>query len=494
MLLLIAIFGAHAFATDLSGYWIMRVPTGDGNFRETVFQWNESAGTLTGTAHLAWGTLKILDGKVTGQNLRFALEFGDPPVRENYAGIIKGEEIQLRWGAAGRTTQTGTAVRTTEAAIAPPTKFPLPILRTLPDNGLARTPPMGWNSWNHFRGKIDDATVRAITDAMVANGMRDAGYVYVNIDDTWEGARDSAGNIQANSKFPDMKSLADYAHSKGMMVGIYSSPVPKTCAGYEGSYGHEDQDARAFAAWGIDYVKYDWCSAGKIYTDDEMQAVFQRMGEALQASGRPMVYSLSNGGRAEVWKWGAAAGANLWRTTDDIRDTWASLSRIGFSQNGLEKYAKWGHWNDPDMLEIGNGGMTGTEYKTHMTLWAMLAAPLLAGNDVRSISAEALGILTNKEVIAVDQDSLGKQGSRLMKNGELEVWTKPLSDGSTAVAWFNRANHAAAVAFNLHDIGFKGKLEARDLWSHRVVDAAKPEMTISVEPHGCVLLRVTPVR
>src|SRR5579884_1955950 len=245
-----------------------------------------------------------------------------------------------------------------------------PIWMLAQSSQIAATPPMGWNSWNHFAERVTDADVRAAADALVSSGMRDAGYIYVNIDDTWEGQRDANGVIHTNSKFPDMKALADYVHSKGLKLGIYSSPGPKTCAGYEGSYGHEEQDAKTYAAWGIDYLKYDWCGARNIYKDDEMQAVYQKMGDALQASGRPIVYSLCQYGRQEVWEWGPDVGGNLWRTTGDIRDSWDSMSKIGFNQDELAPYAAPGHWNDPDMLEIGNGGMTDTEYRTHMSLWS----------------------------------------------------------------------------------------------------------------------------
>src|SRR5205085_5099508 len=224
----------------------------------------------------------------------------------------------------------------------------------------------------------------------------------VNIDDTWEAGRDAQGNILANEKFPDMKALADYVHSKGLKLGIYSSPGRLTCAGYMGSYGHEEQDAKTWASWGIDYLKYDWCSAAQIYKDEDMQAVYQKMGDALLKAGRPIVYSLCQYGRSDVWAWGARVGGNLRRTTNDISDRWDSMERIGFSQFRIAPYIRPGHFNDPDMLEIGNGGMSDDEYRTHMSLWSMLASPLLAGNDVRNMTDEIKSILMNKEVIAID--------------------------------------------------------------------------------------------
>ncbi len=295
--------------------------------------------------------------------------------------------------------------------------------------------------------------VRASADAIASNGMKEAGYLYVNIDDTWEADRDSKGNIRTNKKFPDMKALADYVHGKGLKLGIYSSPGPNTCAGYEGSYGHEAQDAKTYAEWGIDYLKYDWCGARNIYKDEEMQAVYQKMGDALNASGRQILYSLCQYGRDDVWKWGAKVGGNVWRTTGDIRDSWDSMTTIGFSQTEMAEYAGPGHWNDPDMLEVGNGGMTSTEYKTHMSLWSLLAAPLLAGNDLQHMSKEILAILTNKEVIAIDQDPAGKQGTRVSKSGELEVWAKQLSDGSKAIGLFNRGSADAEVRVELGRCG-----------------------------------------
>jgi len=349
---------------------------------------------------------------------------------------------------------------------------------------------MGWNSWNHFRGMVDDATVRAIADAMASNGMRDAGYSYVNIDDTWEAGREASGAILTNRKFPDMKALADYVHGKGLKLGIYSSPGPHTCAGYEGSYGHEVQDARTYAAWGIDYLKYDWCGAGRIYKDEEMQAVYQKMGDALRESGRDIVYSLCQYGRNNVWTWGPQVGGNLWRTTGDIGDSWESMTRIGFGQDALAPHAGPGHWNDPDMLEIGNGGMTATEYRTHMSLWAMLAAPLLAGNDLRSMSPETVAILTNREVIAIDQDPLGKQGHRLRADGAIEVWARPLASGAQAVALFNRGQSPARISVRWSELGMQSAHTVRDVWTGRDVRGAGEEYSADVEPHGVALLRI----
>jgi alpha-galactosidase len=334
--------------------------------------------------------------------------------------------------------------------------------------------------------------VRAIADAMASNGMKDVGYTFINIDDTWEAEkRDANGNIQTNKKFPDMKALADYVHGKGLKLGIYSSPGPNTCAGYEGSYGHEEQDAKAYAAWGIDYLKYDWCGARNIYTDQEMQAVYQKMGDALRASGRPIVYSLCQYGRQDVWKWGPDVSGNLWRTTGDIRDTWDSMSKIGFNQDQLAPYAAPGHWNDPDMLEIGNGGMTEVEYRTHMSLWSMLAAPLIAGNDLRDMTPAIHDILTNKEVIAIDQDADGKQAKRIWQSGDQEIWTRPLSGGAQAVALFNRAKDDAKMTIKWSDMGInKTPKKVRDLWAHSDLKVNGADYSATVPGHGVLLLRV----
>lgn len=366
---------------------------------------------------------------------------------------------------------------------------------------LAATPPMGWNSWNHFAGSVNDADVRAAADAMVASGMRDAGYIYVNIDDTWEGERDAQGNIQSNSKFPDMKALADYVHSKGLKLGIYSSPGPKTCAGYPGSYGHEQQDANTYAKWGIDYLKYDLCSYNGIMKKEApgdrqkqwqmMQAAYAKMHQALLNTHRPIVFSLCQYGFDAVWNWGPKVGGNLWRTTGDIKDNYDRMSVIGFAQAGLGKYAGRGHWNDPDMLEVGNGGMTPDEYRTHMSLWAMLAAPLLAGNDLSKMDETTKSILMNKDVIAVDQDRLGIQGNRVRAVGPFEVWMRPLAGGAKAVALFNRSESAYPITVQFKSVGLDGAVHARDLWSHKDLGTLHNSYTALVPKHGVVMLRLS---
>ena len=362
---------------------------------------------------------------------------------------------------------------------------------------LAATPPMGWNSWNHFAGRVTDKDIRDSADQLVSTGMKDAGYTYVNIDDTWEAGRDAQGNIQTNKKFPDMKALADYVHSKGLKIGIYSSPGPKTCANFEGSYGHEEQDAKTYAAWGIDYLKYDLCGFRKIMDKEApgdqakqyemMHAAYLKMDKALKATGRPILYSLCQYGWDSVWAWGPTVGGNAWRTTDDIQDKYMSMANIGFAQAGLAKYAGPGHWNDPDMLEVGNGGMNTDEYRTHMTLWAMLAAPLLAGNDLTKMSPDAKSILMNKDVIAIDQDALGKQGDRVTAVGPFETWAKPLSGGQMAVALFNRGHDAEAMSLPpASALGLGSVTVVKSVWSPAQTGSG-PWM---VPEHGVVLLIV----
>ncbi len=495
--LLAILFAALATAQQpndqLTGNWVVRTPNADGTFRTTYLNLKQDGQRITGSIRVTQFYYLITEstGGADGFTITGTMRDGKTERKVQYEGKLAGDELHI--STRRRPTDKPTemvAVRAPAGQGALPTRLPLPTLHKVPDNGLARTPPMGWNSWNKFASRVDDATVRSIADAMAGNGMKEAGYLYINIDDTWEGGRDSSGNILTNRKFPDMKALADYVHKKGLKLGIYSSPGPNTCAGYEGSYGHEEQDARTYAAWGIDYLKYDWCGARTLYTDEEMPAVYQKMGEALRASKRPIVYSLCQYGRLDVWKWGSDVGGNLWRTTGDIRDAWDSMARIGFGQNDLAHWARPGHWNDPDMLEIGNGAMSETEYKTHMSLWAMLAAPLLAGNDLRSMSPAILDILTNREVIAIDQDKDGNQGKVAWKSGDQEIWTRPLSGKAQAVALFNRAKDEAKMTVRWADLGIS-RTRLRDLWSHQDIESRRPEYTVSVPGHGVVMLRVS---
>jgi alpha-galactosidase len=381
--------------------------------------------------------------------------------------------------------------------------FSIGIASALPlmalENGLARTPPMGWNSWNKFGCNVSESLIREVADQMVSSGMKDAGYQYVVIDDCWQVSRDAQGNIQVDTKrFPNgMKALADYVHSKGLKFGIYSDAGTKTCEGRPGGRGYEYQDARQYAAWGVDYLKYDWCSHG----NQNSEASYATMSDALKVSGRPIVFSICEWGSTKPWLWARDIG-NLWRSTGDIGDKWDSnkpheslgVVQIIDQQVGLETYAGPGHWNDPDMLEVGNGGMSDTEYRAHFSMWCLLAAPLLAGNDLRSMSAETKEILTNKEVIAIDQDPLGIEGRRVRKNGDTEVWSRQLADGSRAVALLNRSSEEKSIQAMWTDLGYPEHAEAgvRDLWAHRDLGKSTGSFSANVPAHGVVMVRVTP--
>ncbi len=367
---------------------------------------------------------------------------------------------------------------------------------------VAQTPPMGWNSWNYFASKVDDAGVRAAADIIVSSGMKDAGYIYVNIDDTWEGKRDENGVLHTNEKFPDMKALADYVHSKGLKLGIYSGPGPQTCAKYEGSYGHEEQDAKMYAGWGIDYLKYDLCSFRKLMDDQApndrvaqmkmMHDAYEKMGKAVKATGRPIVYSFCQYGWDAVWEWAPQLGGNLWRTTGDIQPNWNSVYAILSEQEGLESYAGPGYWNDPDMLEVGNGRLNIREDRSHFSMWAMLAAPLLAGNDLPNMKPEIKEILLNKDVIAIDQDKLGKQVRRVYSEGEVDVWVRDLAGGAKAIAVLNAGSDRYSTHpfhLSLAKLGLKGPLKGRDLWAGTDVTLTD-NMPLEIASHDILLVRI----
>jgi alpha-galactosidase len=366
---------------------------------------------------------------------------------------------------------------------------------------MAMTPPMGWSTWNHFKHDINDALIRQQADALVSSGMRDAGYVYVNIDGGWQGYRDANGVLHPTSSFPDMKALGDYIHSKGLKFGIYSGPGEKSCAGAPSSYGYEAQDARMFASWGADLLKYDLCSfrinmqeesKGDVEKSDAMmKAAYEKMHQDLVATGRPILFSLCQYGWGASWTWGQEVGGSMWRTGEDIADTYESMATNGFGEAGLAKYAGPGHWNDPDFLEVGNSGMTVEAQRAHFSLWAMLAAPLIAGNDVASMTAETKSILLNGEVIAVDQDALGRQGDRAYAEGLLEVWTRPLADGGLAVGLFNRTTYPARMTLRLKDVGWQGPAAGRDLWAHKDIGVLSPASTFTVPTRGVVMLKLT---
>jgi alpha-galactosidase len=368
---------------------------------------------------------------------------------------------------------------------------------------LAATPPMGWNSWNFFAGKVTDQDIRNAADQIVSTGMKDAGYIYINIDDTWEAERDASGVLHTNSKFPDMKALADYVHSKGLKLGIYSGPGLKTCAGFTASLDHEAQDAQLYASWGIDYLKYDLCSfrrdemAAKAPNDKAAQmrmmvAAYEKMGKALKDAGRPIVYSLCQYGWDAPWEWAPALGGNLWRTTGDVQANWGSIYNIINQQAGLAKYAGPGHWNDPDMLEVGNGRLTLAENRSHFSLWAMLAAPLLAGNDLPNMKPEIKAILTNSDVIAIDQDKLGHQASHVYSDGEVDVWSRTLSGGAMAIAVLNAGSDRVATHpfhLSLAKLGLHGPQKGKDLWTGKDVTLTD-SMPIELDSHDTLFVRI----
>ena len=368
-------------------------------------------------------------------------------------------------------------------------------------NGLALTPPMGWNSWNHFACNVSASLIEREADAMVASGMKAAGYRYVIIDDCWQVGRDANGNIEADpQRFPQgIGAVADYVHAKGLKFGIYSDVGDHTCQMRPGSRGHEYQDALQYARWGVDYLKYDWCNTGGL----DARSAYATMSDALHGTRRPIVFSICNWGRHQPWLWGAQAGGNLWRTTQDIWDHWSgprgySLGVLDIldQQASLAAYAGPGHWNDPDMLEIGNGGMTDAQYRAQFSLWAMLAAPLIAGNDLTQMSPATRTILTNREVIAVDQDSLGMEGHRVWKDGDAEIWVRPLTNGKEAVVLLNRGDRPRSIRLDWSALGLPSylPLRFRDLWRHEDLPVATGSLTLQVPPTAVKMLRETPAR
>ncbi|MGA2323915.1 MAG: glycoside hydrolase family 27 protein [Sedimentisphaerales bacterium] len=366
--------------------------------------------------------------------------------------------------------------------------------------GLAPTPPMGWNSWNTFAMKIDENLVKETAEALIASGMRDAGYNYIVIDDGWEAMeRDTQGNLVPDpNKFPSgMKALGDYLHSKGFKFGIHNCAGTKTCSGFPGGRGHEFQDALTYASWGVDYLKYDWCYHGTANAEE----TYRTMGNALYATGRPIVFSLCEWGSNKPWEWAQDIG-HLWRTTGDITNCYdcQETYSLGWkyilkSQIGLEKYAGPDHWNDPDMLEVGNKGLTLAESRAHFSLWCIIAAPLMAGNDVRHMSNDVCDILTNKEVIAVDQDPLGKQGYQFMDHPGKQIWVKELSNGCWAVCFFNNSDEAVKLRINWANFPFvSGNYEIRDLWKKKNVGTTGKNFEDKVDPLDVILVKLTPVK
>jgi alpha-galactosidase len=397
-------------------------------------------------------------------------------------------------------------------------------------SAIALTPPMGWNSWNCFAGAVTEKDIRAAAEAMVKSGLAGHGWTYVNVDDYWQvnptkgvsdptlaGAeRNPDGTIRPNARFPDMKAMADYIHSLGLKAGLYSSPGTYTCGGCTGSYQHEDQDAATYAQWGFDYLKYDWCSYKKIYKKEEgvpgLEKPYQQMAAALAKAPRDVVFSFCQYGMGDVWKWGAQDGGNSWRTTGDIRDTWESMMSNARRGRDIGQYAGPGHWNDPDMLVVGKVGwgptlhptqLTPDEQYTHITLWCLQAAPLLIGCDLTQLDPFTLGLLTNDEVLDVDQDPLGHAANLVVErhpfpagadanaNGDTEVWARPLEGGDIAAGLINTGSQPADATVTWEELGLTGSHAVRDLWRQKNLGAFQGEFTArQIPPHGVVFVRI----
>ncbi len=368
---------------------------------------------------------------------------------------------------------------------------------------IALTPPMGWNSWNVWGLSVDEEKVKEAADYMVSTGLIDHGWTYINIDDGWEAPeRTEQGILLGNEKFPDMKGLVDYVHQKGLKIGIYSSPGPETCGGYLGSYQHEFQDAFTWSRWGFDYLKYDWCSYSQIAKDrglEELQKPYIMMNKALQRINRDIVYSLCQYGWGDVWEWGADVGGNLWRTTGDIVDTWESMSHIGFNQVNMARYAGPGHWNDPDMLVVGWVGwgpnlhltrLSSNEQYTHISLWCLLSAPLLLGCDLSRLDDFTLNLLTNDEVLAVNQDPLGNQATPIIKKGNIQVWAKTMVDSSLAVGIFNLGDKGTDYNLELEKLDLEGEQTIRNLWKQENLGTFAGTFKTRVPMHGVKLLKI----
>jgi alpha-galactosidase len=381
-------------------------------------------------------------------------------------------------------------------------------LQIIVGDQIALTPALGWNSWNCWGLSVSDVKVRAAADAMKRSGLINHGWTYINMDDGWERpTRTDKGEVVPNDKFPDMSKMTAYVHSLGLRVGIYSSPGPKTCGGYLGSYQHEEEDARTYARWGIDYLKYDWCSYGEIAPNPNLDALkkpYQVMRDALGKVDRDILFSFCQYGMGDVWKWGGEIGGNSWRTTGDIRDTWSSMSEIGFRQDVCAPYTRPGNWNDPDMLVVGKVGwgpslhnthLTPDEQYTHISLWSILSAPLLIGCDMSQIDDFTFSLLSNDEVLAIDQDPLGRPAQKAQMPGDIQVWTKPLQDGSLAVGLFNLGSHVTTANLSLTDLGLNGGQQIRDCWRQKDLGVFTGSYACkNIPSHGVILLKIKAVQ
>lgn len=457
---------------------------------------------------------KVNGAKVYGQRpgkpfLYKIAATGKEPLSYEAAGLPKGLTLDKKKGII-----TGSVEERGEYTIAVTVKNKSGVakenIKFVIDNLLSLTPPMGWNSWNCWGLTVDQDKVVASAKVYSQKGLAKHGWTYINIDDGWEiigkstaPKRDASGNILVNEKFPNMKALGDSIHALGLKFGIYSSPGPLTCGGYTASYNHELQDAKSFASWGVDYLKYDWCSYDEIAKDDTSLAIkmkpYNVMRDALRKIDRDIVYSLCQYGMGNVWEWGAKVDGNLWRTTGDITDTWESMSGIGFAQVQNAKYAKPGRWNDPDMLVVGWVGwgpslhptnLTPDEQYTHISLWCMLSSPLLIGCDLTRLDDFTLNLLTNDEVIALDQDPLGNQAVPVIKKGNIQVWKKKLADGTFAIGIFNLGKETESYSLNLTEAGLNSSVKLRDLWRQKDLGSFNGKYDVKVPSHGVVLVKV----
>ena len=475
---------------------------------DTFSYWEESPYILTPPISI---TPKINGASVVGARpgkpfLFTVAASGERPMAFSATGLPDGLVINPQTGIiTGTTPPKGNyTVKVTARNINGTVSRDLTIVS---GDKLALTPPMGWNSWNVWGLAVDEEKVVASAKSFVDKGLRDFGWAYINIDDGWQivGSssdlkRDGNGNIIVNSKFPDMARLGRRIHELGLKFGTYSSPGPLTCGGYTGSYQHEQNDANSYASWGIDYLKYDWCSYGRIAKDNslsELKKPYEIMRDALAKVDRDIVLSLCQYGMGDVWEWGESVGGQLWRTTGDIDDTWQSMSTIGFSQVKNAPYVKPGAWNDPDMLVLGWVGwgpnlrptrLTPDEQYTHMSLWCLLSSPLLLGCDLTRLDPFTLNLLTNGEVLAINQDPLGKQATPKVVVGQIQVWVKDLSDGGKAIGVFNLGDKAADYELNLRTLGAQGK-KLRDLWRQRDIGPLPEKHKVRVAPHGVVLIK-----
>ena len=427
---------------------------------------------------------------------------GELPLKYSAAGLPEGLEIDPSNGLI-----TGSLKKKGEYVVQLSVENHCGIaereLKIIVGEVISLTPPLGWNSWNCWGLSVSDKKVRQSADAMVSSGLINHGWTYINIDDGWEDTHDHLGNILPNAKFSNMKALSSYVHSLGLKIGIYSSPGPRTCGGYEGSYKFEEKDAQNYANWGIDYLKYDWCSYGNIAprpTPEQMKYPYKEMKHAIRKANRDIHFSLCQYGMGDVWTWGAEVDGNSWRTTGDITDTWESLSDIGFNQGKCSPYSAPGRWNDPDMLVVGLVGwgpalhstrLTPDEQYTHISLWSLLAAPLLIGCDLEQLDVFTMNLLTNDEVLAINQDPLGKQASQVWKTDEYEIWARDLADGSKAVGLFNKTDKPLYVPVDMKDLQLSGKFAMRDLWSQTDLGKVRGHFEMRTMPHGARLVTLS---